>query len=107
MDANELKKAAAQAALQYVEDDALVGVGTGSTVNFFIDALASRRARIKGTVASSEASARRLRDLHIPVLELNNVLISFSFAVVIGVFSGLYPAWKASRIEPIEALRYG
>ena len=72
MDANELKKAAAQAALQYVEDDAMVGVGTGSTVNFFIDALASRRARIKGAVASSEASARRLRDLHIPVLELNN-----------------------------------
>jgi ribose 5-phosphate isomerase A len=72
MDANELKKAAAQAALQYVGDDAMVGVGTGSTVNFFIDALASKRARIKGTVASSEASARRLRDLHIPVLELNN-----------------------------------
>ena len=45
MDANELKKAAALAALEYVEDDTVVGVGTGSTVNFFIDALASRRAR--------------------------------------------------------------
>ena len=72
MDTSELKKSAAQAALQYVEEDAMVGVGTGSTVNFFIDALASRRARIKGAVASSEASARRLKDLHIPVLELNN-----------------------------------
>ena len=72
MDANELKKAAALAALEYVGDDTVVGVGTGSTVNFFIDALASRRARIKTTVASSEASAKRLRDLHIPVAELNN-----------------------------------
>ena len=73
MDANALKKAAAEAALAYVEDDAVVGVGTGSTVNFFIDALASRRARIKTTVASSEASAARLRSLHIPVSELNDV----------------------------------
>ena len=72
MDANELKKAAALAALQHVEDDTVVGVGTGSTVNFFIDALASRRARIKTTVASSEASAKRLRELHIPVSELND-----------------------------------
>ena len=72
MDANALKKAAAEAALAYVEDDAVVGVGTGSTVNFFIDALASRRARITATVASSEASAKRLRDLHIPVRELND-----------------------------------
>lgn len=72
MDANALKKAAAEAALAYVEDDAVVGVGTGSTVNFFIDALASRRARITATVASSEASAKRLRELRIPVRELND-----------------------------------
>ncbi len=72
MDANALKKAAAEAALRYVEDDTVVGVGTGSTVNFFIDALASRRARIEAAVASSEASATRLRALHIPVRELND-----------------------------------
>jgi ribose 5-phosphate isomerase A len=72
MDANAMKQAAAQAALQYVEDDTVVGVGTGSTVNFFIDALAARRARIEFTVASSEASARRLRALDIPVRELND-----------------------------------
>jgi ribose 5-phosphate isomerase A len=72
MDANELKRAAAEAALAYVEDDTVVGVGTGSTVNFFIDALASRRARIEATVASSEASAARLRGLQIPVKELND-----------------------------------
>jgi ribose 5-phosphate isomerase A len=58
MDANALKKAAAEAALQYVKDDTVVGVGTGSTVNYFIEALAARKARIDATVASSEASRR-------------------------------------------------
>src|SRR6188508_1752028 len=72
MDANALKKAAAEAALQFVKDDTVVGVGTGSTVNYFIEALATRRARIEATVASSEASAARLRALHIPVKELND-----------------------------------
>ena len=72
MDASAQKKAAAEAALKYVEDDMTVGVGTGSTVNFFIDALAAMKGRIKATVASSEASAKRLRDLRIPVAELND-----------------------------------
>jgi len=72
MDANTLKKSAADAALQYVRDDTVVGVGTGSTVNYFIEALAARKARIDGAVASSEASATRLRALHIPVMELND-----------------------------------
>jgi len=72
MDASAQKKAAAEAALKYVEDDMMVGVGTGSTVNFFIDALAAMKGRIKGAVASSEASAKRLRDLRIPVVELND-----------------------------------
>jgi ribose 5-phosphate isomerase A len=72
MDANAQKKAAAEAALRFIDDDMTVGVGTGSTVNFFIDALASKRARIKTAVASSEASAKRLRALEIPVSELND-----------------------------------
>ena len=72
MDANALKKAAAEAALKFVEDDMVVGVGTGSTVNYFIEALASMKARIEATVASSEASAQRLRALQIPVKELND-----------------------------------
>lgn len=72
MDANALKKSAAEAALAYVQDDMVVGVGTGSTVNFFIDALAAKKGRIKSTVASSEASAQRLRALHIPVVDLND-----------------------------------
>jgi ribose 5-phosphate isomerase A len=72
MDQNAQKKAAAEAALAFVEDDMVVGVGTGSTVNFFIDALAAKKGRIKAAVASSEASAGRLRALHIPIAELND-----------------------------------
>jgi ribose 5-phosphate isomerase A len=66
-----MKRAAAQAALQWVEDDSVVGVGTGSTTNYFIDYLATRKARINGAVASSQASAERLRKHGIPVIELN------------------------------------
>jgi ribose 5-phosphate isomerase A len=72
MDANAQKKSAAEAALAYVKDDMMVGVGTGSTVNFFIDALAAMRSRIKGAVASSEASALRLKGHRIAVVELND-----------------------------------
>jgi ribose 5-phosphate isomerase A len=72
MDQDALKMAAAQGAMAYVEDDMIVGVGTGSTVNFFIAALAAKKARIDAAVSSSEASAKRLKDLGVPVVELNN-----------------------------------
>ena len=71
MDQEALKKLCAEAALAFVEDDMMVGVGTGSTVNHFIAALAGRRSRIAGAVSSSEASAKRLREAGIPVLDLN------------------------------------
>src|SRR3990167_389665 len=73
MDKNHLKQAAATAALQYIPFDSIVGVGTGSTVNYFIDALASMKHKIKGTVASSIQTEKRLRSLHIPVYDLNAV----------------------------------
>ncbi len=73
MDQNARKKAAAYAALQYLPEDAIIGVGTGSTADYFIDALASLDDSIRGAVASSEASAERLRSHGINVVELNQV----------------------------------
>jgi ribose 5-phosphate isomerase A len=70
---NSLKQAAAQAALKYVVEDKVVGVGSGSTVNFFIDALATIKGRIEGAVAASEASAQRLKAHGIRVFDLNGV----------------------------------
>ena len=67
------KKAAAQAALDHVPKGAVVGVGTGSTVNFFIDALAAIKHRIEGAVSSSGASTQRMKALGIPVIELNGI----------------------------------
>ncbi|WP_137166182.1 ribose-5-phosphate isomerase RpiA [Salinimonas lutimaris] len=67
------KKAVAEAALTYVKPDTIVGVGTGSTVNFFIDALATMKDRITGAVSSSEASTERLKSHGIEVFELNEV----------------------------------
>jgi ribose 5-phosphate isomerase A len=73
MNQDEKKQAVAAAAMDYIQDDMIVGVGTGSTVNFFIDSLAEVKHRIEGAVASSEATAQRLRERHIPVLDLNSV----------------------------------
>lgn len=73
MDTNILKQKVAQAALQYVKPDAIVGVGTGSTTQFFIDALATIKHKVKGTVASSEDTAARLKKHGIPVYDLNAV----------------------------------
>jgi ribose 5-phosphate isomerase A len=73
MDANELKRAAAKAAIAYVPEGGIIGVGTGSTANCFIDELIAVRRRIEATVASSEASAGRLRAGGIQVLDLTAV----------------------------------
>ncbi len=73
MNQDEKKRLVAEAALGYVPDGCIVGVGTGSTANFFIDALGARRDRLRGAVASSEASAARLRALGIPLFDLNEV----------------------------------
>ena len=73
MTQDELKQAVARAAIDYVVDGEIIGVGTGSTANFFIDELAKIKDRIKGTVASSEATAARLRGHGIPVFDLNEV----------------------------------
>ena len=77
MTQDELKRAVGEAAAQYIlphlEDDSIVGVGTGSTANCFIDALAEHKHLFDGAVASSEASAQRLKDHGIPVYNLNSV----------------------------------
>jgi ribose 5-phosphate isomerase A len=73
MTQDDLKQRVAQEALKHVVEDAVVGVGSGSTVNFFIDALASIKGRIEGAVAASEASAERLKKHGIRVFDLNSV----------------------------------
>lgn len=77
MNQNDLKKAVAKAAFAYVKNnlrsDSVIGVGTGSTANLFIEELAALKHEISATVASSEESARRLKALGIPVVELNSV----------------------------------
>ena len=73
MTQDELKLAVAKEAIKYVVEDAIVGVGTGSTANFFIDELAKIKSRIDGAVASSQASADRLKSHGIRVVDLNSV----------------------------------
>lgn len=71
MNSSEKKRAAALAAMSYVKDGTIVGVGTGSTVDFFIEALGTQRHRIKGAVSSSNASTTRLKACGIEVMDLN------------------------------------
>lgn len=77
MSQDNLKKAAAREAFEYIEslleDDSIVGIGTGSTANFFIEELGAIAQKIEGTVASSKESAKRLKELNIPVFDLNSV----------------------------------
>ncbi|MCD9476822.1 ribose-5-phosphate isomerase RpiA [Photobacterium phosphoreum] len=73
MTQDEMKKAAGWAALEYVTKNSIVGVGTGSTVNHFIDALATRKEEIKGAVSSSVASTERLEQIGITVFDANEV----------------------------------
>lgn len=74
MDKEAEKKAAAKAALDFIKDDMVIGVGTGSTVNYFIESLKQVRSRIEGAVASSVATANKLKELSIPLLDLNSVV---------------------------------
>jgi len=71
MTQDEQKQAAAEAAVEFIELGDVIGVGTGSTTNCFIDALAQLKGKLEGAVASSEASAARLTSIGIPVLDLN------------------------------------
>ena len=73
MDQNQKKQAAAEAAIEFVSNDAIIGVGTGSTVNYFIDALAGEKHRIRGAVSSSDASTALLKSHGIDVFDLNEV----------------------------------
>jgi len=72
MSADPKKQQAAQAALAYVQEDQVIGIGTGSTVNHFIEALAAQKVRIRGAISSSEASTARLKRHGIEVLDLNS-----------------------------------
>ena len=73
MSTNQGKQRAAEAALKFVQEDTIIGIGTGSTVNFFIDALAASKLRIRGAVSSSNASTLRMQAHGIEIFDLNAV----------------------------------
>lgn len=73
MDAETLKQQAAQAAIKYVEYDGVIGVGTGSTVSYFIDELAKIKGKVYGAVSSSKATTEKLKAVGIPIIDLNVV----------------------------------
>lgn len=73
MSQDQKKRAVAQAAIQHVPEGCVIGVGTGSTANYFVDELANIKDKINGAVASSEATAQRLRGYGIEVVDLNSV----------------------------------
>jgi len=73
MNQDEMKKVAAQAAIEYLPDGGVIGVGTGSTVNHFIDLIAPLKHKFEGAVSSSEASTERMKSHGIPVFDLNSV----------------------------------
>lgn len=73
MNQDELKKMAAQAALKYVPEEGIIGVGTGTTVQYFIEALGKMKGRIEGTVSSSKATEQELKKVGLPVYDLNTV----------------------------------
>jgi ribose 5-phosphate isomerase A len=74
MDQAAMKQNAAKAALEYIEYDAIIGVGTGSTVNYFIDFLSSIKNKIIGAIPSSSGTEKKLKALGIPLLDLNEVM---------------------------------
>ena len=71
MSQDQQKRLAAEAALDFIESGDIIGVGTGSTTNFFIDGLVKVKGKIDGVVSSSEASTERLRKIGLPILDLN------------------------------------
>ena len=106
MSQNEMKKAAAEAALEYIKAGDMVGVGTGSTVNFFIDALATIKHKIDGAVSSSEASTERLKSHGIPVYDLNETVGHEAYGQgqlvdnrPVSLFRNQIKTWAATDIE--------